>query len=313
MKPQRILLSAMLLTVNATALADAGGTLYHNGTPIALTSGYAYVSTDHFDKSKQVLEIALSDVPIDAATIDAGKDRRDDLSRYLDRRKANSVNLTLDPNDKDQPLKQVGIAMDAYHSSGVMGGSFYTLDIKRNDGKRIEGTFRSTHEQDKTSKNDEYYDLHFALDIASGPPFGPGLPADGGEPFKAYEAYGKTLFDAAFHDRYDGLSEVMSQAQIKALIAVQKKDPKSLKKVVEKMRGDNMNYDVAFMQGRIKGDVATLDIKGAYVVSEYDADSNMIEKRTDATATVTMKKEDGAWRFDNQAVKRSDKTVTTKP
>jgi len=312
MKPQRILLSAMLLTASATALADTGGTLYHNGTPVALTSGYAYIGPDHFDKSKQVLEITLSDVPIDAATIDAGKNRRDDLYTYLNRRKASSVNLTLNPDNKDQPLAQISIAMDEYHSAGVMGGDFYKLDIKRNDGKRIEGTLRSTHEQDKTSKHDDYYDLNFALDVASGPPFGPALSADGGEPYKAYEAYGKTVFDATFHDRYDGLSDVMSQAQIKTLIAVQNKDPKSLKKVVEKMRSDHMNYDVAFLQGRVKDDVATMDIKGAYVVSEYDADNNMIEKRTEATATVTMKKEGGTWRFDKEVVKRSDKTVTTK-
>jgi YD repeat-containing protein len=311
MNLQNILLSAALLGFSASVLADTGGTLYHNGTPIPLTSGYAYLAPDHFDSSKQVLEITLSDIPIDAATIDAGKARREDLREYLRNHTAKSVSLTLNPDNKDQPLAMIGIAMDGYMSSGSMGSSFYALDIKRNDGKRIEGSFRSTHEKDKTSKNDDYYDLHFALDIASGPPFGPGMPADGGEPYKAFGKFGDALFRAQ-SEHYADIGDTVSKARYQELLAAQKKDKATLKKLVDKMWGEHINNNARFMQGRIKGDVATFDVGGAISSYSYDAAGNMVEKSVPTTVTVTMKKEDGAWVFDGQTLKKSAEVAGAK-
>lgn len=312
MNMRNILLSAILLGASASAFADAGGKLYHNGNAIELKGAYAFASQSHFDKNQQTIILVLSDTPIDAASIDAASDRAEALRSYLDKRKATSVKLELNTAAKDHPLEMIGLDMDAYHSSGSMGSDFYALDLKQADAKRIEGTFRSKHEADKTSKHDDYYDLHFALNVASGPAFGAGLPPDGGEPFKAYKAYGDALWDAR-HEKFGALSEATAKAPLDRLIATQKKDPKSFKKVIDKMWDEHMNSNVEFMQGSVKGDVATLDIKGRFDVYTYDADNNQVEKRTEATSTVTMKKEDGAWRFDKEVVKKSDNTVTSKP
>lgn len=303
MKRSQWVLAAILLVVFGAAWADGGGTIYRNGTATALTSAYAYAAPDLFDASKPAVVVVLSDQAIDAAAYDAAADRARAFDRYLfwdSASKATSVMLTISAG-KDARVEQVNLSVlsgEGLHSSGSMGANFYTLELKSNDGKRIEGSLRSTHESEKTDKNGTYYDLHFALDVASGPAFGPGLPPDGGEPFKAFRAYNDAVGHASIfldHDALTAVANTLTDARLKALnqaIKSAKNDEDKIKDVLRSMRSDTPD-SYRFVAGSIKGDVATMEVRG----KAHDANGETIAD-SELAITVTMKKENGDWCFD---------------
>ncbi len=306
MNLHKILFSVVLIGASATVLADGGGSFRHDGKSYALKSAYAYTTTDHFDKNRKLVGITLSDALIDGPTLDAASDRGEAMQEYLRRRKANSVTLELDPADKEGPVRMLKIAMDGYQSAGGMTAGFYAIDLKRNDGKRIEGTFRTKDDKDRDG-----CDVHFAVDIVDGAPFGPALPPDGGEPYKAFGKFSDALFRAE-GGHYGEIGDTVSKAFYQGLLAAQKKGGDALKQMVRKMWDEHINYDAAFMQGRLKGDVATFEVQGAIASYSYDDAGNSVEKRIPASATVTMKKEDGAWVFDGQTLRKSAEVAGAK-
>ena len=303
MKQLQWFLAAVLIGGSAAVQADGGGTIYSNGVATTISGAYAYAAPDLFDPSKQAVVLVLSSEPIDATAYDAAADRAkafDDNLFWNNERKPTSAKLTIGTN-KDAPIEQANLAVlsgESLHSSGSMGTAFYTLDLKTNDGKRIEGTLRSTHESEKTDKNGTYYDVHFALNVANGPPFGPGLPPDGGEPFKAFRAYERALSHALFtldKDSLNGVANTLTDARLKALnqsIKSAKNDDK-VKEILRSMR-DELPNSSRFLSGSIKGDIATMQVKGKL----NDADGNDIGDS--APINVTMKKENGDWCFERQ-------------
>ncbi|MEP6941047.1 MAG: hypothetical protein ABI846_14870 [Rudaea sp.] len=303
MKRLQWFLAAVLVGGFGAAWADGGGTIYSNGVATTVAGAYAYAVPDLFDASKQAVVVVLSSEPIDAAAYDAAADRNkafDDNLFWNNERKPTSAKLTIGTN-KDAPIEQANLAVlsgEGLHSSGSMGTAFYKLDLKSNDGKRIEGTLRSTHESEKTAKDGTYYDVHFALNVANGPAFGPGLAPDGGEPFKAFHAYERALSHAVFsldRDSLNGVANTLTDARVKALnqsIKSAKNDDK-IKDILRSMR-DELPNSARFVSGSVKGDVATLQVKGKL----NDAEGNDIGDS--APISVTMKKENGYWCFDRQ-------------
>jgi len=201
---------------------------------------------------------------------------------------------------------------NGYHrSSFAIGTDNYTLDLKVNDGKRIEGTLRSTHDAEKTDDHGHWFDLHFALDVASGPPFGPGLPPDGGEPFAGYQAYARALADAEFHVRKEtmqALAQTMTDARLGAILAVadKVKDDEwdaTVKAELGKLLA-NVPASYEFASGRVKGDIATLTL------SAKPRDAGGGDAVT--TLAVTMKKENGNWRFDKDQKSAGEKSGKTR-
>jgi hypothetical protein len=175
-----------LFAACSAAYADCGGTLYNNGLATQLTSAYAYAAPDAFDDSKQMVVVVLSTAALDVAAFDAAEDRAKAIRstlKFNTENKPTTVTLKIGPA-KDKPIRGLDvdvIAGEGQHFSRTWAS--YVLDLKQNDGKRIEGTFRTTDEKKPSGKYNDYYDLHFALDVGNGPAFGPGLPPDGGAPF----------------------------------------------------------------------------------------------------------------------------------
>jgi hypothetical protein len=172
MNSARAALAAILFTTSAIALADGGGTFTVKGKTVALKSAYAYSRPDPLDGSKQSTVIAFSERLIDAKKISAAKDIPDALSHAMNdysgaEEKPASVEVIISRNDPDSPVQQIGFDLPGLSSSASVGAGRYKLDLKRNDAKRIEGTLRTTREADKTSEHGGYFDLHFALDVAS--------------------------------------------------------------------------------------------------------------------------------------------------
>jgi hypothetical protein len=173
MKCTALALTATLLATCGIAFADGGGTFTVKGKTTVLKSAYAYSRPDPLDHSKQSTVIAFSERVIDVQKIDAAEDRRDALSHAMndyvsDREmKPASVEITIARDDKQFPIEQIGFELPGLSSSASVGADRYKLTLTRNDGKRIEGTLHSTKEAAKTAEHGGYFDLHFALDVAS--------------------------------------------------------------------------------------------------------------------------------------------------
>jgi len=266
-----------LILVATSAFADGSGTLYQEGKPTALVSAYAYRGPDPFDKTKEITTVVFADKPIDAAAANASADRGEAVSDQLRNAQATRVELNL---ESDGSVQNVNIS--APGSSGSQSGSgWYTLKLVHNDAKRVEGTFRSNDEADK--KDGRFYDLKFALNLPGAPDLGAALPADGGEPGKAYRAYLAALKKGDI----DALTKTMTKDR-GAEIAAHRNDP-DFKMMFAFIQQSAMR-DPKIVKGFSKGDSATLELSGK------DGDGN------NATSTATMQKEGGTWRLAKESM-----------
>jgi hypothetical protein len=272
MTPIRRLLPLALAFVPALALADGSGTLYQDGKPLALKSAYAYRGADPWDKTKTITTVVFADKPIDAAAANAAADRGEAVADQLRRADATRVELNI---EGDGNVQNININSPGY-SGSQSGSGWYTLKLVRNDARRIEGTFKTNEEAEK--KEGRYYDLKFALDLAGAPDLGAALPADGGEPLKAYRAYIAALGKGDI----DALAKTMTKERSAELLS-HRNDP-DFKMMFEFVQQSALK-NPKFTKGYTKGDSATLELTGK------DGDGNA------TTSTATMLKEGGTWRL----------------
>ena len=263
----------------AAGLAHAGGsgTLYQEGKAITLGSAYAYRGPDPFDKTKTITTVVFADKPIDAKAADAASNREEAVGDQLRKSEATSVDLNL---EDDGSVQNVNIHGPGY-SGSQSGSGWYTLKLVHNDAKRVEGTFKSNDEEDK--KTGRFYDLKFAFDLAGAPDLGAALPADGGEPGKAYRAYLAALKKGDI----DALAKTMTHERSAELLA-HKNDP-DFKMMFAFIQSSAMK-DPKIVKGNSKGDTATLELSGK------DGDGN------NATSVATMQKEGGSWRLAKESM-----------
>ena len=270
MKTEMRLLVLGLAFASSFACADGSGTFYNEGKAIALKGVYAYRMADPFDKDKQITRVVFADKPIDAQALKDASDRDGAVDEQL--RGAARVDLNLDPDGSVQNVNtHVG------DTSGSQSGSgWYTLTLKHNDDKRIEGSFHSNDEADK--KSGRYYDLRFALDLPGAPDLGAALPAGGGEQGKAYVAYLAALKKGDI----DALAKLMTKARADELLA--HRNDKDFKMMFGFIQGQALR-EPKYVKGNSKGDTATLEYTGK------DGDKN------DVTSDVSMVREGGAWKL----------------
>lgn len=270
------LLPLGLALASGLALADGSGTLYNDGKAIALKHAYAYRMPDPFEKDKQITRIVFADKPIDAAALADASDRDSAIDDQL--REATRVDLNLEADGSVQNVNtHIG-----YSSGSQSGSGWYTLSLKHNDDKRVEGSFRSNDEADK--KSGKYYDLAFALDLPGAPDLGAALPANGGEQGKAYLAYLAALKKGDI----DAMAKSMTKARADELLA--HRDDKDFKMMFGFIQGQALR-EPKYVKGHAKGDRATLEYTGK------DADGNAV------TSTVSMLREGGAWKLEKEASK----------
>jgi hypothetical protein len=261
----------------ALALADGSGTLYQDGKQTVLVNAYAFRGPDPFEKTKELTTVVFSDKRIDAAAANAAADRGEAIAEQFRANEGLRVELNL---EADGSVQNVNIL--APGSSGSQSGSgWYTLKLVHNDAKRVEGSFRSNDEADK--KSGRYFDLKFALDIAGPPDLGAALPADGGEPGKAYRAYLAALKKGDI----DALSKTMTHDRSAEILA-HRNDADF--KVMFAFIQQSAIRDPKIAKGFSKGDTATLELTGK------DGDGSA------ATSTATMQKEGGTWRLAKESM-----------
>ena len=277
MKASLCLLPLTLALAAGLAHAGGSGTLYQEGKAIALNNAYAYRGPDPFDKTKTITTVVFADKPIDAKAADAASDRGEAIDDQLRHAQAMSLDLNL---EGDGSVQNINIHGPGY-SGSQSGSGWYTLKLVHNDAKRVEGTFKSNDEEDK--KTGRFYDLKFAFDLAGAPDLGAALPADGGEPGKAYRAY----LAALKKGDVDALAKTMTHDRSAELLA-HKNDP-DFKMMFAFIQSSAMK-DPKIVKGNSKGDTATLELSGK------DGDGN------NATSVATMQKEGGTWRLAKESM-----------
>ena len=277
MKASLCLLPLTLALAAGLAHAGGSGTLYQEGKAIALANAYAYRGPDPFDKTKTITTVVFADKPIDAKAADAANDRGEAVDDQLRRAEATSIDLNL---EGDGSVQNINIHGPGY-SGSQSGSGWYTLKLVHNDAKRVEGTFKSNDEEDK--KTGRFYDLKFALDLAGAPDLGAALPADGGEPGKAYRAYVAALQKGDI----DALAKTMTKERSRELLG-HRNDPE-FKEMFEFIQSTRMR-DPKIVKGNSKGDSATLELSGK------DGDGN------NATSVAVLQKEGGAWKLAKESM-----------
>lgn len=268
------LIQASLLLGCGAVLAAGSGTLYQEGKAMALKNAYAFRIADPFDKGKQITRVVFSDRPIDGAVLDDAADRESALDGML--RGATRVELNIEP---DGSFQNVNLQTDS--GSGSQSGSgWFTLDLKHNDDKRIEGSFHTNDESEK--KTGRYYELSFAFDLPGAPDLGTPLPAGGGEQGKVYLAHLAMLKKGDI----DGLAKTMSKARAAELLG--HRNDSDFKMMFGFIQSQALR-DPKYVKGHVKGDAATLEYTGK------DEEGNVV------TTTVSMKREAGAWKIEKEA------------
>ncbi|KAB2899249.1 MAG: hypothetical protein F9K31_08100 [Dokdonella sp.] len=278
MKRIHPLLPLLLALAPGMVLAAGSGTVYHDGHATALAHAYAYRTPDPFDKDKQITRIVFTDRAIDAAAVRDAANRDDAIDEQL--HGATRVDLNLEADGSVQNINtRIG------DSSGSQSGSgWYTLTLKRNDDKRVEGSFHSNDESEK--KSGRYYDLTFALDLPAAPDLGAALPADGGAQGKAYLAHLAALRKGDI----DALAATMTKARAEQLLS-HRNDP-DFKMMFEFIQGQALR-EPKYVKGNSKGDRATLEYRGK------DGDGNEVK------STVSMLREGGAWKLEKESTSNS--------
>jgi hypothetical protein len=270
-------LAALILLVSAAAFADAGkvnGTLTMNANVSKLKYAYAVTRSDPFDKKKTVTCVIATDteLPQSALLDDMG------LMEVTMKTPLNGIQWLIN-DEKDV------ISLQIYTTHRKEGGTQFSsvgaqkLELKDLTPSHIAGRLYLPKPDDFFG--DTYqYDLTFDLPIVTVKPPDPkadlkgkALPAGGGEPGKAYEAYRKVLLAG----NVAGLKKAVSKDRAaemndpdfpKMLPLVQAMTPKTVK----------------ITAGSIDGDTAILLTEAK-------------EKNETSTGKITLVKEAGAWKI----------------
>ncbi|HEX7191906.1 MAG TPA: hypothetical protein VF381_10095 [Thermoanaerobaculia bacterium] len=270
-------LAALLLLVSAAAFADAGkvnGTLTMNGNVSKLKYAYAVTRTDPFDKKKSVTCVIATDVelPQSALLDDMG------LMEVSMKNPLNGIQWLIN-DEKDV------VSLQIYTTHRKQGGTQFSsvgaqkLDLKDLTASHVAGRLYLPKPDDFFG--DSYqYDINFDLPVVTVKPPDPKadlkgkmLPAGGGDPGKAYEAYRKVLLAG----NVAGLKKAVSKDRAadmddpdfpKMLPLVQAMTPKTVK----------------ITAGSVDGDTAILLTEAK-------------EKGETSTGKITLVKEAGAWKI----------------
>lgn len=177
------LLAAIALPAIA---ADASGEFKTTGRdPIRPKFAAAYETRDQRDPRKRIIEVVLSEAPVDAAAAAADLDPHMNVINQPSLMDHNYILLWVRPDNDVSMNATYGARMVQFvDMTGSMGS--LQAEMKTNTANKVEGRIWSS----KPVKVDDgtwTIDVRFSTDVAHGPA-GTKLPADGGEPGKAFKA-----------------------------------------------------------------------------------------------------------------------------
>lgn len=174
MSLSRSFLFVPLLAAVTAANADGASSFTIRNQEFVLKSAYARSCPDPFDASKQSTEILFSGRAFDEKAIAASDDPAAALDAALDQyfpdkeNRPTKVEIIIARAPADGPILSIDYSIPGESSSASVNSARYTIDLKRHDDSRIEGSVRSKDAADKNARFGGYFDLKFALDVHPG-------------------------------------------------------------------------------------------------------------------------------------------------
>ncbi len=210
--------------------------------------------------------VYLSDAPLDAARVAAAFDPDGAVRTQLDDKSGSYVRLCIDSDGAECGL--------FFSPEGFNSGGYGKVLLATNDAGHIAGSW--VLEKPETFFDKTYdFDLHF--DVAITQPPGKELPANGGEPGKAYRAY----ITALANGDLPALRQLTDQDHGYRF----PQDDESRAKESLKSARDGEPLTAKIERGRLDGDNAVLWVDGV--------DRDDIHRR----GRVRMHQESGNWQF----------------
>jgi hypothetical protein len=155
-----VLECAMAVSMVTGLASAAGSTYYDHGKPVALTDSYACTEADILNDGKLITVVAFSNGPMDKAALKAAPDPCRELRHQVGEDFPTLVELKIKYDGTPYNV-QVFDANGTHSRNGEAN-----LELTKNDGKRIEGTYSTRNASAKRSPDTEAFDLKFALDVA---------------------------------------------------------------------------------------------------------------------------------------------------
>lgn len=279
MKRYPLAILASLLVCSSALAQTVTGSLTANGKSVPLKFASAYQKKNPFDKKKMDTVIVFSDQALtgEAATDDI------ELMQAIDKMKLSGFSIEIDP-DKSVISGQV-FSPNFRKMTQFSGVGMQKLDLSAMSATHVAGKVAMA-KPDDFFDNVYQYNATFDLPIttkaamtAAAAPKGTPLPANGGDPGKAYAAYLKA-FNA---------SDI--PALRKALAAERAKDIdspefKQMWPMIQAMQPKNIKVT----GGAIDGETATL-------LASAKGDDGV------SNGTITMVREGGAWKVQKESWK----------
>jgi hypothetical protein len=271
-----VLAALLFLATPAARAADgkAEGAITVNGKTTKLAHAYARAIPGFFDKTKEDVEVILSDVALE------GKALTDQFERIhmADAGKLHAFEITLDADGKPISTSFRDAGFKKASPSGLSSADVFTKKVF--DGKTVEGSYKSAKPHEFFG--DTYsFDVSFRADVARAPK---AVPPTAAETAAAQKSPATKVY-------------------VEYLAAVQKEDLGALRKLFTKEQAKNLDSpDAKKMVGMVKMMSAT-DVKVLKVAEKGDTADLTVTGKQDGNAVngvVHMAKEGGAWKVQEE-------------
>ena len=278
----RVFLAGFVLAAGVAAVAPcafaadgkAEGTLTVNGKVTKVSYAYARAVKGFFDKTKEDVEVVLSDVPLDAKALEDQFERM----KMADAGKLHAFEITIDAEGKPISTKFQHNGFKGPSPSGLSSADVFTK--KTFDGKTVDARYKSAKPSEFFGNTYEF-DVTFHADITHAPK--PVLPT------AAETAAARKSPQAKVYQEF--------------LKAVQNEDLAALKKLFTKEQATNLDQpDAKKMVGLIKA-MTAMDIQILKLVEKGDTAELSVSGKQDGNVqngVVQMVKEGGAWKVQRE-------------
>ena len=256
------------------AEGKAEGTITVNGKTTKLTHAYARAVPGFFDKTKEDVEVVLTDVPLE------GKALTDQFERIhmADAGKLHAFEITLDADGKPISTAFRDNGFKKASPSGLSTADVFTKKVF--DGKTVEGSYKS-------AKPHEFFGDTYAFDVS----------------FRADVAHAPKAVPPTAAETAAAQKSPATKVYMEYLAAVQKEDLSALRKLFTKEQAKHLDDpDAKKMVGMVKMMSAT-DVKVLKVAEKGDTADLTVTGKQDGNivnGVVHMAKEGGAWKVQQE-------------
>lgn len=253
--------------------ADASGYFRMGTAQLDVSHAMAVVEDDSAEGEAPNTLVFLTTAPLDSRKVSAAFDPMDAVREQEPQ--GGYVRLCIDADGNDCGL--------FFSPEGFNSGGYGELKLDRHDAQRIAGRFALAEPQDFMGESYQF-DLRFDAPVT--PPPGRALPADGGEPARAYNAYLDALAQG-------DLVALRAMAGEEGRWRYPEDDPTAAKEALKSAR-DGQLLHAEIVRGRLQDDGAILWVRGV--------DRDDIHR----SGRVRMVEEAGRWRFEEADLESID-------